>query len=94
LLESFGVFHPRRGVGVLSLEIGDYLGVLFLAEPEVVVGADVAVKGVGSDDGLGAWRSGFLSRNEGWRARNCYYRYGRYGREGFGEKAEMAHKSL
>src|SRR5207253_6189950 len=46
LLERRGGLEARVGVGVLGLEVGDDLGVVLLAEPEVVVLAPVAVDDV------------------------------------------------
>ncbi len=43
LLEILRVRHDRLGVGVLRLQVGDHLRVVTLPEPEVVVGANMAV---------------------------------------------------
>ncbi len=53
LLQRFGVLHAGRGVGVLCLEIRAHLGVLLLAQPEVVVLPHLAVQGIdlGNDAG-------------------------------------------
>jgi len=75
LLERHGVLHPGVGIGVLLIEVGDDLGVGFLAEPEVVVGPDVAVEGVDAGDSFGAGWSQLLGRqSEGSCRGDCYYR--------------------